>query len=122
MVMVQMNVRIDGDVKERVDKILERQGQTPSALIRDVWDYVDDYGHVPDLETEAQKARKEAEKERRLKAVKEGATLWSRTLEEAGLHDSHKDPFEGMSYKEIRDLMYEEKYDEYLRESEGGEQ
>ncbi|MCO6557887.1 MAG: damage-inducible protein J [Bifidobacterium sp.] len=118
MSMVQMNVRIDSDVKDDVDEILKRKGKNPSSVVRELWDFIRDSGDTPDLQTKTEKADKEAEKQRKLKAIEDGATLWSRTLKEAGLPDDGKDPFEGMSYKEIRDLMYDEQYDEYLREQE----
>lgn len=115
MSMVQMNVRIDADVKDDVDEILKRKGKNPSSVVRELWDFIRDSGDTPDLQTKSEKADKETEKQRKLKAIEDGANLLSRTLKEAGLPDDGKDPFEGMTYKEIRDLMYEEKYEDYLR-------
>lgn len=113
MSMVQMNVRIDSDVKDDVDEILKRKGKNPSSVVRELWDFIRDSGDTPDLRTKAEKANKEAEKQRRLKAIEDGATLWSRTLKEAGLSDDGQHPWANMSYKEMRDAAYEDVVDEY---------
>ena len=37
--MVQMNTRIDADLKQRGDEALKRAGFTPSQAIRALWEY-----------------------------------------------------------------------------------
>ena len=47
MAAVQMNVRIDEDVKARGDEVFARAGFTPSQVVRAVWEYAEQTGEVP---------------------------------------------------------------------------
>jgi antitoxin component of RelBE/YafQ-DinJ toxin-antitoxin module len=41
--------RVDANVKEQVDRILERAGKTPADVIRDVWLDIYATGELPEL-------------------------------------------------------------------------
>lgn len=47
--MVQMNVRLDEDLKARGDERLRRLGVTPSEAVRLLWTYVAQTGELPEL-------------------------------------------------------------------------
>lgn len=117
MTMVQMNVRIDADLKRTVDAELERLGATPSQLVRDAYRYVGRTHHLPDYEAEAA-ATGERDRRRRLTRIEQLQGCVSRPLVEAGLLDGGDDILNGMTYQELRDAMYGEKLG---RLNEGGE-
>ena len=47
--MVQMNTRIDADLKRRGDEALKRAGFTPSQAIRALWEYAADKAYEEGL-------------------------------------------------------------------------
>ncbi|MDF7663602.1 damage-inducible protein J [Bifidobacterium sp. ESL0763] len=120
MTMVQMNVRVDAGVKADVDKILERLGETPSSVVRRLWDCIRDRGQVPDLMTGEQEADLEAEKRRKLGRIGNMNGIVPRLLESMGLVGSGADPFGAMSAAELHDYADEQRYLDYVQES-GGE-
>lgn len=114
MTMVQMNVRIDAKLKNEVDDVLKQTGVSVSDVIRSVWSYIADRKTVPVLETTAQEQAREAEKQRKLRLVHEGAGLVHKELVKAGVISEDTDLMDGMTYKQLRDEMYEHQYDAYL--------
>lgn len=114
MATVQMNVRIDEDLKEAGDKALKELGVSATDAVRALWAYVADRKAMPDLTTRADEAALEEERRRRLRIVEESAGMVQRELVKAGLIGEDEDLMEGMSYKELRDSMYARKLDEYL--------
>lgn len=45
---VQMNVRMDRQLKEAGDAVLSRMGMTPSQVVRSLWEYLVVQGKAPD--------------------------------------------------------------------------
>lgn len=116
MATVQMNVRIDGDLKEAGDKALKELGVSATDAVRALWAYVADRKAMPDLSTHADEAACEEERRRRLRLVEESAGMVHRELMKAGLIGEDEDLLDGMSYKELRESMYARKLDEYLEQ------
>ncbi|WEV71941.1 type II toxin-antitoxin system RelB/DinJ family antitoxin [Bifidobacterium sp. ESL0790] len=118
MTMVQMNVRVDAEVKADVDKILERLGKTPSSVVRDLWDFIKDHGETPDLNTALQNEDLELQKQQELGRIHSMSGIVPKMLENAGLIGRGDDPFAGKSAEELHDYADEQRYLEYLGESE----
>ena len=55
----------------------------------------------------------EAEKQRKLKLIREGAGYVHKELVKAGLISEDTDLMEGLTYKQFRDKMYDEQLDAY---------
>ncbi len=97
MTMVQMNVRIDAKLKNEVEEVLKGKGVSVSDVIRSLWLYIADRKEVPALETTAEEQAREAEKQRKLKLIREGAGYVHKELVKAGLisrrHRPHGRPY-----------------------------
>ncbi|WEV59602.1 type II toxin-antitoxin system RelB/DinJ family antitoxin [Bifidobacterium sp. ESL0728] len=117
MSMVQMNVRIDADLKDEVDVILKRLGKTPSSVIRELWDFIQDSGDIPDLDTAREKEDQELEKRKKLEKIDNMSGIVPRTLNDMGLIGRGDDPFKSMSAKELHDYADEQRYEDYAQES-----
>ncbi|WEV65287.1 type II toxin-antitoxin system RelB/DinJ family antitoxin [Bifidobacterium sp. ESL0764] len=117
MTMVQMNIRIDADLKDEVDEILKRIGKTPSSVIRELWDFIQDSGEIPDLSTAAEKEDRELEKRKKLQKIDNMSGIVPRTLQDMGLIGRGDDPFKLMSAKKLHDYADEQRYEDYIRES-----
>ena len=85
MTMVQMNVRIDAKLKNEVEEVLKGKGVSVSDVIRSLWLYIADRKEVPALETTAEEQAREAEKQRKLKLIREGAGYVHKELVKAGV-------------------------------------
>lgn len=118
MTMVQMNVRVDAEVKADVDKILDRLGKTPSSVVRELWDFIKDHGGTPDLSTTAQNKDLEFQKQQESERIHDMSGIVPKMLENAGLIGREDDPFVGRSAAELHDYADEQRYLEYL--GEGG--
>ena len=108
MTMVQMNVRIDAKLKNEVEEVLKGKGVSVSDVIRSLWLYIADRKEVPALETTAEEQAREAEKQRKLKLIREGA----------GLISEDTDLMEGLTYKQFRDEIADERLKEYRHQSD----
>lgn len=101
---VQLNTRIDPDLKRRGDVVFARAGLTASEVVRAVWQAAAETQQVP--ECVAAHTGDADERARRLRAVEEGAGLAVRVAEEMGFH--FKGTFDPCDYKRLRDEMYDE--------------
>lgn len=90
---VQMNVRIDGDVKRRGDRNLARAGYSPSQAVRALWTFAaeagaDDPRVLRDfLEGNAEQAAPDSaasEKDRRIRSMQEARQRISDFVAESG--------------------------------------
>ena len=77
MAAVQMNVRIDEDVKARGDEVFARAGFTPSQVVRAVWEYAEQTGEVPAFMRASGADADEAERRRRIALAEYGAHILS---------------------------------------------
>lgn len=85
MAAVQMNVRIDEETKARGDEVFARWGLTPSQVVRAVWEYAEEKGEPPAFMRPARDAADDAEVQRRLALVEEGANIWRNFFIDNGL-------------------------------------
>ena len=108
MTMVQMNVRIDAKLKNEVEEVLKGKGVSVSDVIRSLWLYIADRKEVPALE----------EKQRKLKLIREGAGYVHKELVKAGLISEDTDLMEGLTYKQFRDEIADERLKEYRHQSD----
>lgn len=85
MAAVQMNTRIDEDLKARGDEVFARYGLTTSQVVRAVWEYADEHGEPPDFMRPSTTEEAEAEIRRKLAIVQEGAHIWENFFINQGL-------------------------------------
>ena len=102
MTMVQMNVRIDAKLKNEVEEVLKGKGVSVSDVIRSLWLYI----------------AREEEKQRKLKLIREGAGYVHKELVKAGLISEDTDLMEGLTYKQFRDEIADERLKEYRHQSD----
>ena len=117
MATVQMNVRIDEDLKEAGDKALKELGVSATDAVRALWAYVADRKAMPDLSTHADEAAREEERRRRLRLVEESAGMVHRELVKAGLIGEDEDLLEGMSDAELKEYRHWLDYERYMEKT-----
>lgn len=108
MPAVQLNTRIDAQVKEQGDAVLLRSGYTPSQAVRSLWSFVIEHQDVPSFMKNADEVKGGVDGSRAL--AMEGFGLAMRLAEEKGL------PFSVESapdFETLEDEMYDEMFDEY---------
>ena len=102
MAAVQMNVRIDEDVKARGDEVFARAGFTPSQVVRAVWEYAFMRASGADAD--------EAERRRRIALAEYGAHIWENFFLDHGLPVPKRK--ERLDYKTLRDELYDDMLEE----------
>ena len=107
---VQLNTRIDATLKQQGDAVFAREGLTSSEVVRAVWAYAATTQTVP----ECVRASKDAEREERLKAIREGFGIARRMAEEMGVRLANTP----IDYKALRDEFFDQEYEE-MRERYG---
>ena len=70
------------------------------------------------LETTAEEQAREEEKQRKLKLIREGAGYVHKELVKAGLISEDTDLMEGLTYKQFRDEIADERLKEYRHQSD----
>lgn len=99
---VQLNIRIDPELKRRGDAVFARAGLTPSQAVRALWQAAADTQQVPACVAPIV----DSGVQQRLDAVHRGAGLLASMMEELGLPlATISEPFD---YKSYRDQMYDE--------------
>lgn len=126
MPAVQMNVRIDEETKARGDEVFARWGLTPSQVVRAVWEYAEEKGEPPAFMRPARDAADDAEVQRRLALVEEGASIWRNFFIDNGLpvpaprkitfEDLREDEYFGKLKEELDDDEVHEAYYDDLRD------
>lgn len=101
---VQLNTRIDPELKRRGDAVFARAGLTASEVVRAVWQNAADTQQVP--ECVMPHTDEADEHTRRYQLIEEGAGLAVRVAEEMGIH--FEGTFDPCDYKRLRDEMYDE--------------
>lgn len=112
---VQMNTRIDRELKREGDSVLEQAGLTPTEAVRCLYELALRYRDRPQElrellapSSQEERAAREAELERRLRVAQEGATMCQRFYDEHGITP---DPImANMPYDELRELALMEEY------------
>ena len=112
---VQMNTRIDRELKRAGDAVLEQIGLTPTEAVRCLYELVLRHRDRPQelrelLEPTSQEERaaREAERERRVRLAMEGATMCQRFLDEHGITLSSTTA--SLPYDELRELALMDEY------------
>lgn len=110
---VQMNVRLDSQLKEAGDAVLARIGMTPSQAVRELWQYLIENGHMPiakrnNDEVSPDDIRSKASSSH----VSEGATLVSNYYERFSIQRPSTD--EAFDYDELYDQMMSERFSDWI--------
>lgn len=110
---VQMNVRMDRQLKDAGDAVLARLGMTPSQAVRELWQYLTENGHMPTVKKNNHEV---LSGDVRLKAssshVSEGAALVSSFYERFSIQ--RPSPDEAFDYDELYDQMMSERFSDWI--------
>lgn len=110
---VQMNVRIDRQLKEAGDAVLAHIGMTPSQAVRELWQYLTENGRMPiakrnNDEVPSDDMRSKVSSSR----VSEGAALISNFYERFSIQKPSPD--EAFDYDELYDQMMCERFSDWI--------
>lgn len=110
---IQMNVRIDRQLKEAGDAVLAQIGMTPSQAVRELWQYLTENGRMPvakrnNDEVPSDDMRSKASSSR----VSEGAALISNFYERFSIQKPSPD--EAFDYNELYDQMMCERFSDWI--------
>lgn len=119
----QVNARIDADLKREGDEGLAAAGLTPTQAVRAVWELAARHKDQPEKiiaalfpdRAEADEKARQAEYERKKKLIDDAPKIAERYYEKAGL--PWPPPSAGLSYEELKELAYKEKYADLLGEN-----
>ena len=112
-VQTQMNVRIDAERKAGGDAVLAKFGLTPTYAVRTLWDYLAERKALPDFMTADHNAKSSAGNAGAATfaaLAEEGAGMAARLAQQAGIAC---ELLQGITYEELRDAAYEERFDEW---------
>lgn len=116
MQAVQMNIRIDGDMKSSGDRVLADVGYSPSMAVRALWSFLarnegneQAVAQMLDSFDFDANAERERARQRRLAAFERGSHMFEDALERAGLHVS--DETARMSAKDLMEFAYADRLD-----------
>lgn len=110
MATMQMNVRLDAELKQRGDKVLSEKGISPSAAVRSLWEYLDRNRDLPEFMTRSETNR--AERKRLIACAAGRAT---RELLDVNIIDNASFGVDYLSNETLQNLMYDERSDEHIR-------
>ena len=110
---IQMNVRIDRQLKEAGDAVLAQIGMTPSQAVRELWQYLTENGRMPvakrnNDEVPSDDMRSKVSSSR----VSEGAALISNFYERFSIQKPSPD--EAFDYDELYDQMMCERFSDWI--------
>lgn len=100
---VQLNTRIDPNLKARGDAVFARAGLSSSEVVRAVWESAARTQKVPDCVQPPKNGQGN-----HIKAIRDGGGIARRMAEELGVHISLNLP----DYKALRDEAYDALIDE----------
>ena len=117
---VQVNARIDAKLKREGDAALAAAGLTPTQAVRALWELATHLKESPGQlraallpdERQREQAARDKEIQRKLKLVKEGASLMERSYRSNGL--PWPPPTSELSYDELKELAYRERSGEEM--------
>ena len=110
---IQMNVRIDRQLKEAGDAVLAQIGMTPSQAVRELWQYLTENGRMPvakrnNDEVPSDDMRSKVSSSR----VSEGAALISNFYERFSIQKPSPD--EAFDYDELYDQIMCERFSDWI--------
>ena len=115
--VVQMNVRLDAELKAKGDGVLERVGLTPTKAVRALWERLASCSDRPEKVTELLMPQErpsdeseDAERSRKLRIAREGAQIVARSLAERGIELSSVT--DDTPYEELRERVLVERLQE----------
>ena len=117
---VQVNARIDAELKREGDAALAAAGLTPTQAVRALWELATHLKESPGQlraallpdERQREQAARDKEIQRKLKLVKEGASLMELSYRSNGL--PWPPPTSELSYDELKELAYRERSGEEM--------
>lgn len=110
---VQMNVRIDRQLKEAGDAVLTYIGMTPSQAVRELWQYLAENGHMPVAKKNNEEVLSDDIRSQAISSrVSEGAALISNFYERFSIQRSSPD--EALDYDELYDQMMGERFSDWI--------
>lgn len=90
--VVQMNIRIDSQLKDAGDRVLERAGLSPTKAVRALWERLTSFSDDPQKAVELLSPSEgtsapsiEAERARKLRVAQEAAQIVARSLAGQGI-------------------------------------
>jgi len=110
---VQLNTRIDPDLKRRGDAVFSRAGLTSSQVVRAVWEAAATTQEVPEC---ILAHRERDDIDARLAAIHDGYGLAIRVMEDLGVHFKDPGEREPVDCRAERDAMYAEMADRFEAE------
>lgn len=110
---VQMNVRLDSQLKEAGDAVLASLGMTPSQAVRELWQYLTENGHMPIAKRNNDEVLPDDIRSKASSShVSEGAALISNYYERFSI--PRLSPDEVFDYDELYDQMMSEKFSDWI--------
>ena len=108
-IQTQMNVRINAERKAKGDEVLAKFGLNPTYAVRALWDYLATNKALPAFMAEGQHANGGTTATFSTLA-EEGAGMAARLAQQAGIAC---ESLQDVSYRELRDAAYEDRFDEW---------
>ena len=110
---VQMNVRIDRQLKEAGDAVLAHLGMTPSQAVRELWQYLIENGHMPVAKMNNDEVLSDDIRSKASPShASEGAALISNFYERFSIQRPSSD--EALDYDELYDQMMSERFSDWI--------
>ena len=110
---IQMNVRIDRQLKEAGDAVLAHIGMTPSQAVRELWQYLTENGHMPVAKMNNDEVLSDDIRSKASPShVSEGAALISNFYERFSIQRPSFD--EALDYDELYDQMMSERFSDWI--------
>ena len=117
----QINARISPELKRQGDAALAAAGITPTQAVRALWELAAEHAERPEIIEQAlfperaEQAASEAEqrRNRRLAAARRGPHIVEDAIAAAGI-DTEANGASTMSYDELKELAYTERYGEQM--------
>lgn len=110
---IQMNVRIDRQLKEAGDAVLAHIGMTPSQAVRELWQYLTENGHMPVAKMNNDEVLSDDIRSKASPShVSEGAALISNFYERFSIQRPSSD--EALDYDELYDQMMSERFSDWI--------
>ena len=117
--MVQMNTRIDADLKRLYDRVLSEHGWTHSQVVRQLCEYVTEEGKLPDMTTQEAQQAKDEEIRKRMESLHKLENLIPDALESLGLPRDTPSPIDALSDHDLKELRRDWAFEDYLEKSRG---
>lgn len=105
---MQMNTRLARSIKVGGDAVLSQCGYSPSQAVRALWTYLCDHQDVPPFMKEAEACDIDADRQRKLSLIHDGAGLAIRAARQHGYTGPTGDLLGEKTWHQLRDEMYDD--------------